>query len=90
MVAFHDRRKASYGSVDDLLPSLGLQQGDTVGKQVIDGRYVVTGRKTEEGRKFVLQEALPNGRVIERGEFNRRYQAKNATSEIKPTSVYDI
>jgi len=90
MVAFNDRRKASYDTVDDLLHGLNLQPGDTVGKQVIDGRYVVKGKQTDEGRKFVLHEALPNGRVIERGQFDRRYQANSAASEAKPTRVYDI
>jgi hypothetical protein len=90
MVAFNDRRKSSVASVDDLLPGLGLEPGDTVGKQVIDSRYVVTGKQTEQGRRFVLHEALPNGRVIQRGEFDRRYQANHAASEAKPTQVYDI
>lgn len=90
MVAFNDRRRSQYDTVDDVLAHLPVEHGDTIGKHVIDGRYVVRGKQTEEGRKFVLHEALPNGRVVERGEYDRRYQANNATADIKPTRVYDI
>lgn len=91
MVAFHDRRTTRVGAVDDLLSELDLQPGDTVGKQVIGERFAVVGRKTENGRKFEIHEALPNGRVIKRGDaFDRRYQAKHDAEGLTPTSVYNI
>jgi hypothetical protein len=90
MVAFHDRRSAHVESVDDVLPGLPFNPGDTLGKHVIDGRYVVRGEKTETGREFVVHEVLPNGRVIEVDRTDRRYKANKATEGRAPTSVYDI
>lgn len=90
MVAFHDRRNRSYDTVQDLLPRLPLNEGDTLGKKVLDGRYVVRGEKTDNGREFVVHEVLANGRVVERGRADRRYKAERLVGEINPTSVYDI
>lgn len=89
MVAFNDRRNTQY-DVDDLLARLPLQPGDTVGKQVIGGRYIVRGEKTEHGREFVIHEALPNGRIVERDRADRRYKARTAAENLAPTRVYDI
>lgn len=89
MVAFNDRRDKQY-DVDDLLRRLPLHEGDTVGKQVIGGRYMVRGEKTENGREFVIHEALPNGRVVERGRTDRRYKARTTAESLDPTRVYDI
>lgn len=90
MVAFHDRRRKQYDSIEDLTPGLNLGPGDTLSKSVIAGRYVVRGRKTEEGRRYTLHEALPNGVIVERGEFESRRLARKKTREIQPTRTYDI
>lgn len=91
MVDFHDRRTARVESVDDIRDRLPLGQGDTLGKHVINERYVVRGVQTEEGRKFVVHEALPNGRVIVRGEpQERRYQADRLAEGLQPTSTYQV
>jgi len=90
MVAFNDRRNKTYSSVDEVKGGLPLNEGDTLPKNLIDGRYVVRGEKTEQGREFVLHEVLPNGRVVERGRSDRRYKATNLSQQIDPTRVYDI
>lgn len=90
MVAFHDRRRKDYASVDEVKGSLPLSEGDTLSKNLIDGRYLVRGEKTDQGREFVLHEVLPNGRVVERGRADRRYKAQSLTQQIDPTRVYDI
>lgn len=91
MVAFHDRRKTAVGSVDELVDRLPLSPGDTVGKHIINDRYVVVGHQTEHGRQFVTYEALPNGRVVPRGEGeDRRYKANSTASALQPTSTYDV
>ena len=89
MVAFHDRRRKQYESIEDLTPGLHLGPGDTLSKSVIAGRYVVRGRRTEEGRRYTLHEALPNGDIIQRGEFDSRRLARKQTSVIQPTRTYD-
>lgn len=91
MVAFHDRRQKRYESVDEVASHLPLQPGDTVGKHLINDRFLVRGTRDENGkRKFEIHEALDNGRVIKRGEAEKRYQAKGAAANLDPTSVYDI
>lgn len=91
MVAFHDRRKKQYESVDEVVSSFALGEGDTLSKNLIDGRYFVRGeKKVEGGRDFVLHEVLPNGRVIERGRADRRYRAQGLANDLNATSVYEI
>jgi hypothetical protein len=91
MVEFHDRREKRYQSVDEVAARLPLKQGDTVGRDLIDGRYLVRGTLNEEGKRiFEIHEALDNGRVIKRGEAEKRYLAKGEASHLTPTSVYDI
>jgi hypothetical protein len=96
VVAFNDRRRSPRTSFDEVLPRLPLQKGETVGKSLIDGRYVVRGIpvETEDGikaRHYVLHEVLPSGDVIERGEpFESRAKAKRETRQLKPTHVIEI
>lgn len=91
MVAFHDRRTTAVSSVDEIAGRLPLSEGDTLGKHMIDGRYLVRGTKTEEGRKFVVHEVLPNGAVIQRGEPQaRRKHADRLAESLQPTSTYNI
>lgn len=92
MVAFNDRRDKRYASVDDIASKIDLQPGDTVGRDLVDGRYLVRGTRDEETgrRKFEIHEALANGQVVKRGEAEKRYQAKSEASHLPPTSVYDI
>lgn len=91
MVDFHDRRDKKYPSVDEVASRLDLQPGDTVGRDLIDGRYLVRGTRDETGRrKFEIHEALANGRVVKRGEAEKRYQARSEASHLPPTTVYDI
>jgi hypothetical protein len=91
MVAFHDRRESNYTSVEDVREGVDLQPTDTLSKNMIDGRFFVRGALNEEGRReFVLHEALPNGRVIERGRYDRRYKANSQAQDLAPTSIYDV
>lgn len=90
MVDFHDRRNKQYGDVNDIAGRLPLQDGDTLAKTVLNGRYVVRGRKTDAGREFVLHEAIPNGAVIERGTFPTRYAAHKAADTLPPTQTYGL
>jgi hypothetical protein len=96
VVAFNDRRRSPRASFDEVLPRLPLQKGETVGKSLIDGRYVVRGIpvETEDGgkaRQYVLHEVLPSGDVIERGDpFESRAKAKRETRQLKPTRVIEI
>lgn len=91
MVAFHDRRESRYDSVEDVRQGVDLQPTDTLSKNMIDGRFFVRGELTEEGRReFVLHEALPNGRVIERGRYDRRYKANSDAQGLPPTATYDV
>jgi DNA gyrase inhibitor GyrI len=96
VVAFNDRRRSPRASFDEVLPRLPLQKGETVGKSLIGGRYLVRGVpvENEEGaktRQYVLHEVLPSGDVIERGEpFESRAKAKRETRQMKPTRVIEI
>ena len=90
MVAFNDRRNKQYDSVDAVLNGVELGPKDSHSKALIDGRYLVHGVKTEEGRDFIVHEALPNGSVVDRGQFGSRREAKKATKNLKRTSVIDI
>ena len=91
MVDFHDRRNKRYASVDEVASRLPLNDGDTVGKQLVNERFLVRGTRDEAGnRVFEIHEALDNGRVIKRGEAEKRYLAKGEASHLTPTSVYDI
>lgn len=91
MVAFHDRRQSRYSSVDEVREGVDLQPTDTLSKGLIDGRYFVRGSLNDSGkREFILHEALPNGRVVERGRYDRRYKANNDASQLPPTSTYDV
>lgn len=91
MVDFHDRRDKRYQTVDEVAARLPLQDKDTVGKHLIDGRYLVRGTLNEEGKRvFEIHEALANGQVVKRGEAEKRYVAKGEASHLTPTSVYDI
>jgi hypothetical protein len=97
MVAFHDRRRAPKASVDEVLPKLTLSKGETVGKHLINERYLVRGIpvETEDGaksRQYVLHEVLPNGNVVQRGEepFESRRAAKKSARSLAPTRVVEI
>jgi hypothetical protein len=96
LVAFNDRRRSPRASLDEVLPRLPLEKGDTVGKSLIDGRYLVRGVpvETEEGdraRHYVLHEVLPSGNVVQRGEpFQSRAKAKRETRQMQPTRVIEI
>jgi hypothetical protein len=97
MVAFHDRRRAPKASVDQVLPKLPLSKGDTVGKHLIDERYLVRGIpvETEDGsksRQYFLHEVLPNGNVVQRGEepFESRRAAKKTARSLAPTRIVEI
>ena len=91
MVAFNDRRDKRYTSVDEVASRLDLAPGDTVGKQLVNDRYLIRGTRTPDGKRvFEIHEALANGRVVKRGEAEKRYQAKGEASHLAPTNVYDI
>jgi hypothetical protein len=97
MVAFHDRRRAPKASVDEVLPKLSLSKGDTVGKHLIDERYLVQGIPVEaedgsRSRQYVLHEVLPNGSVVQRGDepFVSRRAAKKTARSLAPTRVVEI
>lgn len=91
MVAFHDRRRTSHDSLEEIAPGLPLGPGDTLSKSVLGGRFVVRGVPTEEGRKYLIHEALPNGSIITRGEqHENRRLAHKALGGLKPTTTYDI
>lgn len=90
MVAFNDRRNKQYDSTDAVLRGIQAGPKDSFSKNLIDGRYLVHGVKTEEGRTFVLHEALANGDVVNRGEFGSRKEARKATKDLNRTSVIDI
>ena len=91
MVAFHDRRRKQYEDIEALTPGLNLGPGDSLSKSVIAGRYVVRGVPTEEGRKYVVHEALANGAVItHEGQHATRRLALKALGGIAPTTTYDI
>ncbi|MER5754279.1 hypothetical protein [Streptomyces sp. NPDC002088] len=97
MVAFHDRRKAPKASVDEVLPQLSLNKGETVGKQLINDRYLVRGIPVEaedgnRSRQYVLHEVLPNGNVVQRGEepFESRRAAKKTARSLSPTRIIEI
>lgn len=97
MVAFHDRRKAPKATVDDVVSRLDLSKGETVGKRLIDDRYLVRGIpvEAEDGslsRQYVLHEVLPNGKVVQRGEepFESRKAAKRTARGLQPTRVTEI
>jgi hypothetical protein len=91
MVAFNDRRDKHYDTVEEVASHLDLAPGDTIGHQLIGGRYLVRGTTNEAGhREYVIHEALSNGKVIERGKAEKRYQAKGEAEHLVPTSVYDI
>lgn len=91
MVAFHDRRDRRYESVDQVREGVDVQPTDTLSKGLIEGRYFVRGALGEAGkREFVLHEALPNGQVIERGRYDRRYKANTDATRIDPTRIYDV
>jgi hypothetical protein len=97
MVAFNDRRRSPHASIDDVLPRLSMNKGDTVGKSLIDGRYLVRGipAEAEDGsrtRQYFLHEVLPSGDVVQRGEepFESRSKAKRETRTLQPTRVIEI
>ncbi|MGW0626247.1 hypothetical protein [Streptomyces sp. NPDC002758] len=97
MVAFHDRRRAPKASVDEVLPKLPLSKGETVGKHLINERYLVRGIPVEaedgsKSRQYVLHEVLPNGNVVQRGEdpFESRRAAKKSARSLAPTRVVEI
>ncbi|MFF1701345.1 hypothetical protein [Streptomyces sp. NPDC058252] len=96
MVAFHDRRRAPKASVDDVVPRLGLSKGETVGKRLIDDRYLVRGVPVEaedgsRSRQYLLHEVLPNGDVVQRGEtYASRRDAKRDARAMQPTRVVEI
>lgn len=96
MVAFHDRRRTPKATVEDVVPRLGLNKGETVGKHLIDDRYLVRGTPvdTEEGtrtRHYAVHEVLPSGDVIQRGEgFSTRREAKRETRNLTPTRLIEI
>lgn len=91
MVAFHDRRRTSLESLEEFTPGLSLGPGDSLSKSVLGGRFVVRGVPTDEGRKYVVHEALANGRVITReGQHDTRLLARKALGGITPTTTYDI
>lgn len=91
MVDFHDRRQKRFASVDEVASHLDLQPGDTVGKHLVNDRFLVRGTKNEDGKRvFEIHEALDNGRVIKRGQAEKRYLAKGEASHLDPTSVYEI
>ena len=90
MVAFHDRRRTSLESLEEFAPGLNLGPGDTLSKSVLGGRFVVRGVKTEEGRRYLVHEALANGQVIERGEHASRRLARKSLTDLRPTTTYEI
>jgi hypothetical protein len=97
MVAFHDRRRSPKASVDEVLPKLPLSKGETVGKHLINERYLVRGIpvEAEDGsktRQYLLHEVLPNGSVVQRGEepFESRRAAKKTARSLAPTRIIDI
>jgi hypothetical protein len=96
MVAFHDRRRTPKATVDEVVPRLGLHQGETVGKRLIDDRYLVRGTpvEAEDGsrtRQYAVHEVLPSGDVIQRGDpFGSRREAKRATRNLTPTRLIEI
>ncbi|MDX3260684.1 hypothetical protein PV336_15805 [Streptomyces sp. MI02-2A] len=97
MVAFHDRRPRPKASVDQVLPKLPLSKGDTVGKHLIDDRYLVRGVPVtaEDGtrsRQYFLHEVLPGGAVVPRGDepFGSRREAKKTARSLTPTRVIEI
>jgi hypothetical protein len=97
MVAFHDRRRAPKASVDQVLPKLPLSKGETVGKHLINERYLVRGIPVEaedgsKSRQYVLHEVLPNGNVVQRGEdpFESRRAAKKSARSLAPTRIVEI
>lgn len=90
MVAFHDRRRASFETVEEF-PGLALGPGDTLSKRVRGGRFVVQGVQTEEGRRFLIQEALPNGQTITHGSpYHSRREALKDVGGMRPTNTYEI
>lgn len=91
MVAFNDRRDRTFTSVEDIAAKIELNPGDTVGRDLIDGRYLVRGTRDESGhRMFEIHEALANGRVVKRGEAEKRYLAKQQAAGLSPTHVIDL
>jgi hypothetical protein len=97
MVAFHDRRRSPKASVDEVLPKLPLSKGETVGKHLINERYLVRGVpvEAEDGsktRQYLLHEVLPNGSVVQRGEepFESRRAAKKTARSLAPTRIIDL
>jgi hypothetical protein len=90
MVAFNDRRNKQYDSVDAVLSGIQAGPKDSFSKSLIDGRYLVHGVKNEDGRTFVVHEALANGDVVNRGQFESRKEARKATKNLPRTSVIDI
>lgn len=91
MVAFNDRRTGKVFGVDEVLPKVTAERGDTFGKDLINGRFLVHGIPTDEGRRYVVHEALPNGEVVTHDEvYEKRGKAKKAASRTSPTQTYDI
>lgn len=90
MVAFNERRERTY-DFDEVLPRVSLGSRETAGKDLVAGRFLVRGIPTDEGRKYVLDEMLPNGSVIHReGEHDSRSVARRVAATTAPTKVYDI
>ncbi|MFE4681522.1 hypothetical protein ACFRNJ_11890 [Streptomyces sp. NPDC056721] len=80
-----------------MLPKLPLSKGETVGKHLINERYLVRGVpvEAEDGsktRQYLLHEVLPNGSVVQRGEepFESRRAAKKTARSLAPTRVIDL
>lgn len=96
MVAFHDRRRAPNASVGEVVNRLQLAKGETVGKHLIDDRYIVRGTpvENEDGtrtRQYAVHEVLPGGDVIQRGEpFGSRREAKKTARVLAPTRLIEI
>lgn len=90
MVAFNDRRSSDFG-VEEILPKVPTERGDSFGKSAIHGRYLIQGIPTDEGRRYVLNEALPNGQVITHDEvYQSRSVARRIAETKEPTRTYDI
>lgn len=96
MVAFHDRRRAPKASVDEVVNRLQLTKGETVGKHLIDDRYIVRGTPVEgedgtRTRQYAVHEVLPGGDVVPRGEsFGSRREAKKTARSLAPTRLIEI
>ena len=90
MVTFNDRRDRTY-NLDEVLSNIPVEHGETVGKNLVDGRFLVRGVPTDEGRRYMLDELLPNGSVIHHEALHEsRSVAKRVATTTAPTRVYEL